>query len=116
MKSVYLTRKQLYEAFDGLPTKNDLAIACCNIPEWQENGIPTYERKTVAEALAKFYRRQAADNWEKHKRPHKGEYKGTTFYANRAQRYRQKAVAVEDLLMTWKAEEGADNADNQAQL
>lgn len=100
MKPVYLTQIQLKTVLDNIPTSEHLNIALCGVPTIQVNGIVCYESRKAAEALARYYRSRATENWKKDRR--ESLYRKTSYYADRAEGWLQKARAVEQIMLKWE--------------
>jgi hypothetical protein len=103
MKPVYLTQSQLKNVLDSIPTSEHLNIALCSVPTIQINGITCYESRMAAEALSKYYRGKAAENWKKdHREPL---YMKTSYYAGIAEGWLAKARAIEQIMLKWEAQD-----------
>lgn len=103
MKPVYLTQIQLKTVLDNIPTSEHLNIALCSVPTVQVNGIVCYESRKAAEALAKYYRGKAAENWKKDRR--EPPYRKTSYYADRAESWLARARAIEQIMLKWEVQD-----------
>ena len=114
MKPVYMSMKELRQAYENVPSKKDISIAVSSLHYFQASGRPRYDFWETGENLIKFYRRSAEKNWAKHgaKNTRIDLRKQPNFFAERAKAWEAKAAAVEKAMARLK--EAMEDEDHQA--
>ena len=114
MTPMLMNKAELKKALDGVPKDEHMSIALCYLPITQIGGSVKYDRRQAAEALSKYYRRKAAEYWEKHRHCAINNRQSGIF-RRRAEDYQSRAAKIEHIMLRWEKEEN-ESEDRQAIL
>lgn len=112
MTPVFMNKTELKKALDSVPKDEHMSVALCYLPITQIGGVAKWDRREAAEALSKYYRRKAAEYWERHRHcAIKNRQTGT--FRRRAEDAQARAVKIEHIMLRWEKEE-SESENRQA--